>query len=131
VSELAAVAASGPAGAGSTTAQAGGLTRRRYIDWARGVAVLLMIEAHAIDAWTRLPTGRWRVSGTRGSSVVLRRPSSSGCRRGSGPVGLLLARRTSSRTAAVDAICRRGLEIFILAFLFRLQASSSLPAVIR
>src|SRR5262249_59031021 len=27
--------------------------RRAYIDWARGLAVLLMIEAHAIDAWTR------------------------------------------------------------------------------
>ena len=25
----------------------------RYIDWARGIAVLLMIEAHAADAWTR------------------------------------------------------------------------------
>src|SRR5580765_6944895 len=29
-------------------------SRRLYIDWARGVAVLLMIEAHTIDAWTRL-----------------------------------------------------------------------------
>ena len=29
------------------------LTRRVYIDWARGVAVLLMIEAHTTDAWTR------------------------------------------------------------------------------
>ena len=27
--------------------------RRQYIDWARGIAVLLMIEAHAIDAWTQ------------------------------------------------------------------------------
>jgi len=27
--------------------------RRRYIDCARGIAVLLMIEAHTIDAWTR------------------------------------------------------------------------------
>src|SRR5437588_6466797 len=42
-------------------------------------------------------------------------------------VALVLAanatlRRTDSRAAAVEAICRRGLEIFILAFLFRLQA---------
>ena len=29
------------------------LNRRAYIDWARGVAVLLMIEAHTLDAWTR------------------------------------------------------------------------------
>jgi hypothetical protein len=27
--------------------------RRTYIDWARGIAVLLMIEAHTMDAWTR------------------------------------------------------------------------------
>ena len=27
--------------------------RRRYIDWARGIAVLIMIEAHTLDAWTR------------------------------------------------------------------------------
>src|SRR5262249_36933105 len=28
--------------------------RRTYIDWARGIAVLLMIEAHTTDAWTRM-----------------------------------------------------------------------------
>src|SRR5207247_2732857 len=33
-----------------------------------------------------------------------------------------VARRTGSRRAGADAICRRGLEIFLLAFLFRLQA---------
>jgi len=27
--------------------------RRRYIDLARGLAVLVMIEAHTLDAWTR------------------------------------------------------------------------------
>ena len=27
--------------------------RRAYIDWARGIAVLVMIEAHTTDAWTR------------------------------------------------------------------------------
>ena len=31
------------------------------------------------------------------------------------------ARRQGSRAAAVDAVCRRGLEVFLLAFLFRLQ----------
>ena len=30
-----------------------GVSRRVYIDWARGIAVLLMIEAHTMDAWTR------------------------------------------------------------------------------
>ena len=28
------------------------MSRRTYIDWLRGVAVLFMIEWHAIDAWT-------------------------------------------------------------------------------
>src|SRR3954466_3202160 len=28
--------------------------RRAYVDWARGVAVLLMIEAHTVDAWSGL-----------------------------------------------------------------------------
>ena len=30
-----------------------GVSRRVYIDWARGIAVLLMIWAHTMDAWTR------------------------------------------------------------------------------
>ena len=29
------------------------MTRRGYIDWLRGVSVLIMIEAHTLDAWTR------------------------------------------------------------------------------
>ena len=97
--------------------------RHRYIDWARGIAVLLMIEAHTVDSWTRTadrasilfrdlvvlggfaaPLFLWLA----GLSVVL----STGRK----------AAKTGSRAAAVEATCRRGLEIFILAFLFRLQA---------
>jgi len=97
--------------------------RHRYVDWARGIAVLLMIEAHTADAWTR-PADR-ETLGFRdltilggfaaplflwlaGLSVVLSASRT--------------AAKTGSRAAAVDAVCRRGLEIFILAFLFRLQA---------
>ena len=29
------------------------MTRAGYLDWLRGVATLLMIEAHTYDAWTR------------------------------------------------------------------------------
>ncbi len=29
--------------------------RRSYLDWLRGVAVLIMIEAHVFDSWTRFP----------------------------------------------------------------------------
>jgi uncharacterized membrane protein len=97
--------------------------RRPYIDWARALAVLVMIEAHTIDAWTReadrmsITFRNARIVGglaaplflwLAGVSVALSAAS--------------LVRRTDSRRAAVDAICRRGLEIFILAFLFRIQA---------
>ena len=30
------------------------MNRRGYIDWLRGISVLIMIEAHTLDAWTRL-----------------------------------------------------------------------------
>jgi uncharacterized membrane protein len=98
--------------------------RRPYVDWARGVAVLLMIEAHTSDAWTRLsPTVR-RTIPFRDATVL------GGF---AAPMFLWLAglavvlaatrtaERTGSRRAAVEMICRRGLEIFILGFLFRLQ----------
>jgi uncharacterized membrane protein len=98
--------------------------RRAYIDWARGIAVLLMIEAHTSDAWTRLsPTVRRTVSfrdatvlggfaaplflWLAGLAVVL--------------AATRMAERAGSRRGAVEMICRRGLEIFILGFLFRLQ----------
>ncbi len=98
--------------------------RLTYVDWARGIAVLLMIEAHTSDAWTRLsPTVR-RTIGFRDATVL------GGF---AAPLFLWLAglavvlaatrtaEKTGSRRAAVEMICRRGLEIFILGFLFRLQ----------
>src|SRR3954452_11744684 len=98
--------------------------RRAYVDWARGIAVLLMIEAHTLDAWTKLkPAVRHTISfrdatvlggfaapmflWLAGLAVVL--------------AATRAAARTGSRRAAVAMICRRGLEIFILAFLFRIQ----------
>jgi uncharacterized membrane protein len=96
--------------------------RRAYVDWARGIAVLLMIEAHTSDAWTRLNVRRTisfrdaTVLGgfaaplflwLAGLAVVL--------------AATRAAERTGSRRAASEMICRRGLEIFILGFLFRLQ----------
>ena len=39
--------------------------RRGYLDWIRGIAVLIMIEAHVIDSWTRLPTAQPRRSSGR------------------------------------------------------------------
>jgi uncharacterized membrane protein len=98
--------------------------RRAYVDWARGIAVLLMIEAHTVDAWTRLSPAVRRTISFRDATVL------GGF---AAPLFLWLAglavvlaatratERGVSRRAAAEMICRRGLEIFILGFLFRLQ----------
>ena len=98
--------------------------RRAYIDWARGIAVLLMIEAHTIDAWTRLADRHSRAfrrgrhaRRVRGAAVPV------AGRRRRGAVGHAALRfDAGSREQRSMRSCRRGLEIFILAFLFRLQA---------
>jgi uncharacterized membrane protein len=97
--------------------------RRGYLDWMRGAAVLIMIEAHVIDSWTRSPD---RSTDAFGWSMILG---------GFGaPLFLLLAgvavslsagsklQRSGNRRAASNAVMRRGLEICALAFLFRIQA---------
>ena len=97
--------------------------RKPYIDVARGLAVLLMIEAHTTDAWTRAAakqTTAFRNATILGGFAAPLFLWLAG-------VALVMAAertasRTDSRAAAVDGICRRGLEIFILAFLFRVQA---------
>ena len=97
--------------------------RAAFIDWARGLAVVIMIEAHAIDAWTRVADrktalfGHLTILGGFAAPLFL-------CLAGTG-VALSAARtlaRSGRRATAVEVVCRRGLEIFILAFLFRLQA---------
>jgi uncharacterized membrane protein len=111
-----------------TTSVNGGETRvhaprRGYLDWLRGLAVLVMIEAHVIDSWTRLvdrQTAEFAWSMTVGGFGA--------------PFFLFLAgvavplsagskfRRSNDRRRATRAVGGRGLEIFGLAFLFRLQA---------
>jgi len=99
------------------------ITRRQYIDYLRGVAVLIMLLAHTFDAWT---------AASERSTEAFRRVLILG---GFGaPLFLWLAgvasvlsaerafRRNGSRKAAALSVFRRGVEIFILAFLFRLQA---------
>ena len=97
--------------------------RRRYIDWLRAVAILVMIEAHTFDAWTRLSV--------RGSHAYRNLTVLGGF---AAPLFLWLAglalvlsaektaERTGSARQATLKVCQRGLEIFLLAFLFRLQA---------
>jgi uncharacterized membrane protein len=98
-------------------------SRRAYLDVLRGIAVLIMIEAHVIDAWTRAADRRSRAFG---ESLILG---------GFGaPLFLFLAgvgvamsagskaRRSGIPAAASLAVQKRGLQIFALAFLFRLQS---------
>jgi uncharacterized membrane protein len=97
--------------------------RRAYLDWLRGVAVLIMIEAHLFDSWTRVSE---RANPVFGNLMVLAGYGA--------PIflflaGIALALAAGSRQrkglddVAVAALARkRAWQIFGLAFLFRLQA---------
>ena len=96
--------------------------RLAYLDWARGLAVLLMIEAHTLDAWTRLDVRRtiaFRDATVLGGFAAPLFLWLAG-------VGVALAAARAAERhgvrAAVEAGCRRGLQIFVLGFLFRAQA---------
>ena len=97
-------------------------SRRGYLDWLRGLAVLLMIEAHVIDAWTRAAD---RLGAAYHGSIVLAGFAAPLFTFLAGLTAVLSAeskaRRSDGATAAA-AVARRGWEIFGLAFLFRLQA---------
>ncbi len=98
-------------------------TRHTYLDWLRGVAVLIMIGGHTFDSWT-LPADRTRP--VYGWAVLVFGFG--------GPLFLLLAgvsvslaasaraARLRSDAAAVRTVRRRGWQIFLYAFLFRLQS---------
>lgn len=97
------------------------MTRRAYIDWLRGLAVVVMFMAHATDAWS--------VDEGRDSVAFMWRTIISGF---AAPLFLLLAGTAvayaaGSRVArgAPDArvardVAARGWQIFGIAFLFRL-----------
>ena len=99
------------------------IRRRRYLDWVRGLAVLVMIQAHVLDSWTRIDArASWQFNWANivagfgaplflflaGASVAL----SAGSKR----------RSSGDRQAAARAVMKRGGWIFFLAFVFRLQA---------
>jgi uncharacterized membrane protein len=98
-------------------------SRRGYLDWLRGVAVLIMIEAHLLDSWTGGPDRETRVFAL---AMILGGMGA--------PLFLFLAgvsdplsaasklRRTGNVRAASAGVVRRGFEVFGLAFLFRMQA---------
>jgi uncharacterized membrane protein len=97
--------------------------RREDLDWLRGVAVVLMIEAHLFDGWTAEPDrlgaafSVLMIIGGGGTTLFLFL---------AGVAAALSAgsklRRTGSLSGAANAVVRRGLQVFALAFLFRLQA---------
>ena len=98
------------------------LRRKAYLDWLRGVAVIVMVGAHVTDAWTRIED---RERDLYGYTVIVAGLAS--------PLflflaGLTLSLAASTRAAAVGHAAaavmasRRALQIFALAFLFRLQS---------
>ena len=97
--------------------------RREYLDWLRGVAVLIMIEAHTLDSWTRVEDHRsagfgWAmIIGGFGAPIFLFLAG----------ISLALAAGSRVRKGRSDAEAaalarRRAWQIFGLAILFRLQS---------
>jgi uncharacterized membrane protein len=82
-----------------------------------------MIEAHTLDSWTRMSD---RTSTVFRDAMVLAGFAAPFFLWLAGVAVVLAAEaavsRGRSRREAGESVCRRGLEIFILAFLFRVQA---------
>jgi uncharacterized membrane protein len=99
------------------------LSRRAYLDWLRGIAVLIMIEAHTIDSWTlpaereRVPFGYAIILGGFGAPIFLFLAGAGIALAAGGRV-----RKGAMPAEAAAAARRRGWQIFGLAFLFRLQS---------
>jgi uncharacterized membrane protein len=111
-----------PSGTVPSTPAGSPAARLAYLDWLRGLAVLVMIEAHAVDAWTR--------AADRHSRAYMLAVMVAGM---GAPLFLFLAGVAVSlaaggrarRIGPIDAarsVRRRGWQIFGLAFLFRLYS---------
>jgi uncharacterized membrane protein len=99
------------------------VTRRPYIDWFRGLAVVVMMEWHVVDSWT-VTTGRDSTSFSWAAFVG----------GWAAPMFLFLAgvsvafaatsrmSRGLDRRAAAWTVQKRGWQIFGIAHLFRLQS---------
>ena len=100
-----------------------GAARHVYLDWVRGLAVLIMIEAHVLDSWTRESDrarpafGYAMMLGGMGAPLFLFL---------AGVSVVLSAESKFRKHADFDSAWRtvqgRGWQIFGLAFLFRLQS---------
>jgi len=100
-----------------------GGNRRGYVDWLRGILVLIMIEAHTLDAWTRLDV---RHNGTYGWAMIIGGFGAPGFLFLAG-IALALAagsrvRRGRTPDEAAALARKRAVQIFGLALLFRLQS---------
>ena len=97
--------------------------RHAYLDRVRGLAVLIMIEAHVLDSWTRVADrahpwfGYAMMVGGMGAPLFLFLAG----------VAVVLSaeskfRRSGDFDASWRAVRNRGWQVFGLAFLFRLQS---------
>lgn len=97
--------------------------RHAYLDWVRGVAVLIMVEAHVLDSWTHAAErsrplfGYAMILGGFGAPLFLFL---------AGVAAVLSAeskfRKSGDFAASWWAAQKRGWQVFALAFLFRLQS---------
>jgi uncharacterized membrane protein len=100
-----------------------GTVRHAYLDWVRGVAVLIMIAAHVLDAWTspaeraRPAFGYAMILGGFGAPLFLFLAGAAVALSGESKF-----RKTGDFAASWWAVQKRGWQIFGLAFLFRLQS---------
>ncbi|MDP2055047.1 MAG: heparan-alpha-glucosaminide N-acetyltransferase domain-containing protein [Acidobacteriota bacterium] len=96
--------------------------RKVYLDWLRGVAVIVMVMAHVTDAWTR--------DGDRQGGLYRQVVFVAGL---AAPLFLFLAGLSLSMAASTRSLAMghagaaslaltRGAQVFALAFLFRLQS---------
>jgi uncharacterized membrane protein len=100
-----------------------GSHRLGYLDWLRGVAVLIMIAAHSFDSWTRPEEkareayGLLMVIGGMGAPAFL-------FLAGTGVALAAAAHLRRGRTSqeASRLVRRRGWQVFLFAFLFRVQS---------
>jgi uncharacterized membrane protein len=98
-------------------------SRLAYLDWLRGVTVLVMIEAHTFDAWTlaaeraRPMFGRLMVLGGMAAPLFLFLAGVAAALAASAQID-----RGRPAGEAARRVERRGWQIFLLAFLFRLQS---------
>jgi uncharacterized membrane protein len=96
--------------------------RRRYLDWLRGVAVIVMVGTHVTDAWTLDADKKGQLYGYVIFVAGLAAPLFLYLAGLTLSMGSVARASTVGHTAAAAAARLRGWQIFALAFIFRLQS---------